>query len=157
MVKIPDEIRGLVSDAIRKLKEKYRDRLVSTVLYGSWARGEQKPTSDVDLLVILEGPFRFVQARREIYLLVNSPVAQVQISPLVLESSQAMRLQPIHFELYADGKILYDKGNFMKNILQRVGEIIRNLGSERYRTRDGCYGWVLKKQMSPGEVIEVEL
>lgn len=40
----------------RQLEEIYCERLVRMVLYGSQARDEAEPGSDVDVLVVLKGP-----------------------------------------------------------------------------------------------------
>ena len=154
---IPRETLEAAHEAVRKLREKYRDRLVSVLLYGSVARGERKERSDLDLFIVLKGPFRFVPMRREVYDLLSGVKKGVEVSPLLMEVSEAKKLQPIYFELYADGIILYDKGHFMEDIMDRTGEIIKSLGSERYRTKDGCYGWILKKGMKRGDVVEAEL
>ena len=45
-----------LAEAKRRLQDIYGDRLRHVVLYGSRARGEATPTSDVDLLVVLRGP-----------------------------------------------------------------------------------------------------
>jgi predicted nucleotidyltransferase len=42
----------------RQLRELYGDRLVKLLLYGSQARGDATPWSDVDLLVVLKGRVR---------------------------------------------------------------------------------------------------
>ena len=144
-------------EAVRQLKEKYQQDLISVVLYGSVARREEKETSDLDLFIVLKGPFRFVSKRREVYDLLSQITPDVFFSPMIMDENEVKKLQPIHFELYADGIVLYDSGDFMKKILRRVGEIIKELGSTRYRTGDGCYGWILKRDMKKGEVIEVEL
>ena len=39
-----------------RLREHYGDRLRGVILYGSEARGEAEESSDVDLLVLLDGP-----------------------------------------------------------------------------------------------------
>lgn len=39
-----------------RLEEIYGERLVRMVLYGSQARGDAEPGSDVDVLVVLRGP-----------------------------------------------------------------------------------------------------
>jgi len=144
-------------EAVNRLKERYQKELISVVLYGSVARGEEKETSDLDLFIVLKGPFRFVPKRREVYDLLSRITRDVVFSPMIMDEREVRKLQPIHFELYADGIILYDSGDFMRKILQRVGEIVNELGSTRYRTKDGCYGRILKKDMKKGEVIEVEL
>lgn len=45
--------------AIDALKERlstiYGDRLEQVVLYGSYARGDQRPSLDIDLLIVLDG------------------------------------------------------------------------------------------------------
>jgi uncharacterized protein len=41
----------------------YGERLSKIVLYGSQARGDSSPTSDIDLMIVLEGP---VNAGKEI-------------------------------------------------------------------------------------------
>lgn len=56
---IPDEtpaLRQALFEAKERLQETYGDRLRYVVLYGSRARGDARPDSDVDLLVVLKGP-----------------------------------------------------------------------------------------------------
>ena len=40
------------------LKEIYGDRLVQSVVFGSQARGDAEPGSDIDILVVLKGDVR---------------------------------------------------------------------------------------------------
>ncbi len=53
----------ILSELRAQLKALYGDRLVRLVLYGSQARREAEPYSDVDVLVVLTGP---VDSSREI-------------------------------------------------------------------------------------------
>jgi predicted nucleotidyltransferase len=48
-------IRRLVGELKRALEALYGPRLAGVVLFGSWARGDAAPDSDVDVLVILRG------------------------------------------------------------------------------------------------------
>ena len=50
--------RELLTQMKRRLVEAYGSRLQNLVLYGSEARGEAHPDSDIDVLVILRGPIR---------------------------------------------------------------------------------------------------
>ena len=49
-----------VHSILRELRDRfqalYGDRLVKVVLYGSHARGDADPDSDIDVLVVLRGP-----------------------------------------------------------------------------------------------------
>jgi uncharacterized protein len=49
-------LKTLLGDLRRRFQELYGDRLVTLVLYGSQARGDAGPGSDIDLLVVLRGP-----------------------------------------------------------------------------------------------------
>jgi len=48
-------IAPTVSEIMRSLHELYGDRLAYITLYGSHARNEATPDSDIDILVVLHG------------------------------------------------------------------------------------------------------
>jgi predicted nucleotidyltransferase len=50
-----EKIEAVIAEARRMLDREYGDRLVRVVLFGSHARGDAEPGSDVDLLVVLRG------------------------------------------------------------------------------------------------------
>jgi len=49
-------IQGILSALQSRFSELYGKRLVRLVLYGSQARGEAELGSDIDVLVVLQGP-----------------------------------------------------------------------------------------------------
>lgn len=57
------DVQQIVSELRGHLLAEYGERLVNLVLFGSEARGDADPNSDIDLLVVLKGP---VQVSREI-------------------------------------------------------------------------------------------
>ncbi|HET6567017.1 MAG TPA: nucleotidyltransferase domain-containing protein [Rhodothermales bacterium] len=50
------ELQQALDEARARLRALYGDRLRRVILYGSQARGDAGPESDVDVLVVLEGP-----------------------------------------------------------------------------------------------------
>jgi predicted nucleotidyltransferase len=50
----PFDATSLANAVARDLRGLYGDRLKAVVLFGSWARGDAHPESDVDLLVVLD-------------------------------------------------------------------------------------------------------
>jgi len=81
--------RELLAQIKPRLAEAYGARLQSIVLYGSEARREAQPDSDIDLLVILRGPVHLwddlrtaVRALFPLSLLWDRP-----ISPMPVDSS----------------------------------------------------------------------
>ena len=54
-------IKPILNELKRELQELYGDRLVKLILFGSHARGEANPDSDIDLLAVLKSPVSQVQ------------------------------------------------------------------------------------------------
>lgn len=53
-----EQLKLILADLRRRLQVLYGDRLVRLVLFGSQARGDAEPGSDIDVLVVLQGPVR---------------------------------------------------------------------------------------------------
>lgn len=53
------EVKPLMSELRAGLQAIYGDRLRGFYLYGSYARGEADPESDLDVLIVLEGYDRY--------------------------------------------------------------------------------------------------
>ena len=51
-----DNLAAILAQLRRHLEVLYGPRLVQMVLYGSQARGDAEPGSDIDVLVVLQGP-----------------------------------------------------------------------------------------------------
>jgi predicted nucleotidyltransferase len=50
------ELKGIVRELHKRFEDLYGERLSRLVLFGSQARGDAEPGSDIDLLVVLNGP-----------------------------------------------------------------------------------------------------
>ncbi len=54
MKKIPDDIAPILAELKARLREFYGEKLVKLMLFGSRARGDNDPDSDIDVLVVLD-------------------------------------------------------------------------------------------------------
>ena len=50
------KIQTILTELRRRFEEMYGKRLVRMVLFGSQARGDAEPGSDIDVLIVLKGP-----------------------------------------------------------------------------------------------------
>jgi predicted nucleotidyltransferase len=78
------------------LSRYYGSRLKGVILYGSMARGEAGPASDIDLLVLLSPPFDYFTELRQIVNL---------LYPVQLESEQLISAKPALASDYEIGSI----------------------------------------------------
>ncbi len=53
-----DDLNLISSEVKGKLFELYKDKLKEIILYGSYARGEEREDSDIDLAIIIKGNIR---------------------------------------------------------------------------------------------------
>lgn len=53
-----ERLQNLLAELRRRFEALYGPRLVRLMLYGSQARGDAEPGSDIDVLVVLAGPVR---------------------------------------------------------------------------------------------------
>ncbi len=52
---INDKLKNILTQLRSHFEQLYGDRLTKMVLYGSQARGDARPDSDIDILVVLKG------------------------------------------------------------------------------------------------------
>ncbi|RMF38473.1 MAG: nucleotidyltransferase domain-containing protein [Chloroflexi bacterium] len=147
------------------LKADLGEALVAVVLFGSVARGEAGPQSDIDLLVIvsdlpegrlarhrcLEKADAALEARLRA---LRQQGILTDFSPLLKTPEEAVHLTPLYFDLLQDGLILYEREGFFSAILERLRASFQRLGARRIRRGKIRY-WELKPDYTYGEVFEI--
>ncbi|MBI3455477.1 MAG: nucleotidyltransferase domain-containing protein [Candidatus Rokubacteria bacterium] len=162
-----------VNLALRRAAERYaealrgalRENLVSVVLFGSVARGEAGPDSDIDLLIVGEEfpPGRFARLRlledvdREFegeLVRLRAMRLRPRLARHLKTRKEAARVVPLYLDLVEDALLLYDREGFFQSVLARLEASLKRLGAERRILGQTRY-WVLKPDLVPGEVFEL--
>jgi len=56
---MPSNIRKILRKLKKELLQIYGDQIHSILLYGSRARGDERPDSDIDILIVLKDEFKY--------------------------------------------------------------------------------------------------
>jgi len=163
----------LIKLAVLFLKE-FGSELISLALYGSSARGSfVMGKSDMDILYVVEDDVRGLWSREsKVFKRFRSSYEYAafdrwfkqkgfygypEVSVTHLRRSSALMLQPVYLDMVESGVIPYDRGDFLRGILRKLRNRLVELGTQRIERADGTWYWVLKPNLRPGEVLEVEL
>lgn len=87
---------GLLHQIKARLQDAFGERLHGVVLYGSEARGEAHDDSDIDVLMLLEGP---IELGRDI------DVGVEALYPLILQIGRTIEALPVNVRSYEAGVI----------------------------------------------------
>lgn len=160
-----DLLRGLAEHYASLLEASLGDRLVSVVLFGSVARGDAGPLSDIDLLIVARDLPRGQFARKR--LLENADAVfeerlvaagasgfEARLARILRTPDEAERIVPLYLDLTEDAVLLRDRDGFFAGVLERVRTSLRRLGARRI-WRGRTWSWDLKPDFAPGDVIEI--
>lgn len=150
------------------LYEKFDQRLLSVVLFGSVARGNWSENSDIDLLIVVEGwegkavwervrELRAVERRLEKsseYLNALRAGYTPLIQPYPLDPYEAKKFNKIYLDLVIDGIIIYDKDEFIERIMDSLRKELEKIGAKKITLPNGQHYWILK-EVEVGEVVKL--
>ncbi|HEX5418248.1 MAG TPA: nucleotidyltransferase domain-containing protein [Chloroflexota bacterium] len=102
---IPRPIRSALSELKEALVKIYDDRLRGVYLYGSYARGDYREDSDVDVLIVLRGPVvlsreieRYNQAVADICLRYDLLISTMPVAEETFLTGSPTFFDPVHRE-----------------------------------------------------------
>jgi hypothetical protein len=145
----------------QKLLARFKDDLISLVLFGSVARGKARKESDIDVLIILkDAPDSYYDRLKpviDIELEMRNDVEGMQpvFSSIILSQDEAKQNRNIFLDMIDDSIILYDTNDFFKNRLSELKNRLVQLGSKKVILDDSTWYWNLKPDIEAGEIIEL--
>ena len=158
-----EDLKESINNFKQSLLEKFKDNIISLILFGSVARGTAGDESDIDLLIILKDApasyYRRLEPIIDIELKLRESAPETAMphmfSTMILSREEAMENRNIFLDMIDASIILYDKNDFFKNRLKELKKRLLQLGSKKIVLEDKTWYWNLKPDSTPGEIIEL--
>jgi hypothetical protein len=153
---------------VKRVLEKYGEKVFSIVLYGSVARGCAEENSDIDLLLIIDDlPPSYSRRIEELvsleldesihcerqFLRREGYSTGFSYVPLTPEEARSFRL--LFLDVLTDGVLLLDRDSFFENLSKDFLGRLSRLGAKKVKTSDNVWYWVLKPDVEFGEMIQI--
>ncbi|MEZ0343266.1 MAG: nucleotidyltransferase domain-containing protein [Caldimicrobium sp.] len=160
------DLEIFIEKIFKEVKRYYGDRLISFVLFGSQARGTQRPDSDIDLLLVIKDlPKSRLKRSEEFTTKIENKLEKelerlyskgiyTWINAILKTPEEIEKGSLLLLDMIEDAKILYDKEDFFKKRLERLKKRLEKWGAKRVWKGNAWY-WILKPDLKPGERIEI--
>jgi Nucleotidyltransferase domain. len=156
--------KSLLEKLTKLLQEEFQDKLISVVLYGSVARGDNRKDSDIDLLLVIKDLpktitervilFDKVERKLDDYIMrLMDDGYYITLTPVLKTPEEAMRFSPIYMDMTEDAIILYDENGFFRKVLEKTKKRLKELGFERVWLSKKVWYW-RKRNYKFGEMID---
>lgn len=141
-----------VEGVLREIMHHYAENLLGLAIFGSYARGENRKDSDLDLLIILKDAprrrLRLVEFIQEIEMKHDSLAQQLfseqgllcELSPYIVTECEALLAQPIYYDLVDHHVIVFDPHRIVFRIIKSTSALLRQVGAQRIR-RNNTWEW----------------
>jgi len=152
-------------EILTKLKHEvylfYGKDLVSLAVFGSVARGTATPESDIDILIISENLPNGRMKRVRQFLDMETKIltglkdsSRILLSPIFKTPQEASKGSPLFWDMTEDLIILFDRKDFLKQLIDKIRRQL-NANKARKIFRGNAWYWILKGDVTPGEIFEI--
>lgn len=110
---MPNQIRDLLKQYVNKIRQIYGDDLKTVILYGSYARGDFTPFSDIDIMILVDTTENVIKEKGYVLSDITFEFnldCDIQIMPIVEEINHFqywLQANPFYKNIQNEGVSLY--------------------------------------------------
>ena len=146
------EHRRWVDSVLSRMMQYYGENLLGLAIFGSFARGENRKGSDLDLLIILRNAgkrrIRIEEFIREIETKHDGLAQQLfreqglscDLSPYIVTRDEALMMQPIYYDLVDHHVVVWDPEGIIGRIISSASALLKEVGAYRVR-QNNTWEW----------------
>jgi predicted nucleotidyltransferase len=160
-----EDCKPILDIFISSVKSMFGVKIISIAVFGSIARSNGTPESDIDLIIVYNGRRKDIEKKvvkvilklretRE-YKDLEKSGFYPEISPIFMSMQELEKHPWILLDVVDHGIILQDSNNRLRNELKRMEERMTKFGSKKIKLSDGSWYWNLKPDLKVGEVFEL--
>lgn len=160
IVMMPAEmnLRSQATSFAKILVSSFKSKIVSVVLFGSVGRGDARPDSDIDMIVVIKNLPEGRYGRRKLLEpalnMAEKRGLTASFNCHIKSLDEAKKITVMYFDLPTDAKILFDKDGFFCRIIDQVKDKIKANGSVRKKWGNFYY-WELVPHGNADSTFEI--
>ena len=153
-----EEARHLIVECLR---EAFGGKLIAVLLFGSRARGDHRPDSDYDILVLLDGYLSssvddYFMAYKALRPFRDRFIKDTTVAVISVEDLKASLSAPLILNALVEGIVLYDIRESLSRIREKLLKKLKSLGIKRVRSSWG-YTWRVPRSFKTPFEIEIDI
>jgi len=145
-MRLPKKVKDALKFFVNECKKKFRKDLVSIILFGSYAKGNWKEYSDVDLLIIVDKKLPLFKERFKLLEDITSKIIEkyyLRLFPIItsVDELNPKYLNPLILGILTGHKVLFGK-KFWNKYLSKLKNTIEELdpiyieGEKEWKIKD---------------------
>src|SRR3972149_1063110 len=103
---MPEVIKGIIEKIAEKLTKRFHDNLKCLILYGSWAKGTARQTSDIDLLAVFDKSDKKIRKTLADIMGTLETERSITVLSTSLEDFRKEKI-PLYTAVKKEGKVIY--------------------------------------------------
>ena len=157
-----------VEGLLGAIQSHYAENLTTLAVFGSYARGEHRFNSDLDLLIVLKKDSSASRLKRQEDFVQNIELPldpskdkleaqniHMELSSMIVTQAEAISFNPLYLDMVEYCHLVIDRNQFFHKILKQTEKQMKKWGSQKHFI-SGHWYWEIKPGLKWNEVLHYD-